>query len=196
MTDTTHDQVFMLTAHELRRAGVKGRGPRPDSIRLAFFGREDDAYAAIEDGNEETAHPVQMVTADGGRTGWLVTDTAWPIGHDVESYLRVRGLAKLSTEERSALPIAKSQPQTRADRPRHATAFPAAGLITVHGAYAHREELGSPKTAAKLVALFCDDAAALRAAKDSEQHRWKRRTHGGTSRRDARRRALVPPARR
>ena len=160
MIDTKHDQVFVLTAHELRRAGVKGRSPRPDSIRLAVFRGEDDAYAAIEDGNEETVHPVQIVTADGGRTGWPVTDTAWPVVHDVENYLRARGLARLSAEERSALPIAKSQPRARADRSRHA--FPSAGLITVHGAYmdvAH-------KAPAKLVALFCDDADALRAAKD------------------------------
>jgi hypothetical protein len=107
-----------------------------------------------------------MVTIDDGHTGWPVGDTAWSIYHDVDRYFRERGLAKLSAEERGALPIAHSQARTRADRSRRATAFPAAGIITVHGAYMHVEPWPGSAMPPRPVALFCNDADALRAAKD------------------------------
>ena len=147
-----------LTAYELRSAN--------GGILMGVFRCADDAHAAIENGDEERVNPVRMVTADGGRTGWLVKHTPWPIWHDVDIYLRERGLAKLSDAECGALSTAASQARTRADRSRHATTVPLAGVITVHGAYRYAEERGHPETLGELVALFCDDADALRAAKD------------------------------
>jgi hypothetical protein len=151
------EAAFVLTAYELR-------GPGNRVVRI--FRQQDDARAAIEHGDHKTVEPVQMVTVDGGRTGWRIED-AWPIWRDVHRYLRERALAKLSVPERDALSMAVGQAPTGAEQARAVPGIPSAGLITVHGAsYQHVDGHGRAETPAKLSALFYTEADALRAALD------------------------------